>query len=164
MLVFIASEAMFFVGLIGANIVLHFSTPDWPRVGDASRPLNAGVAAVATLLLLASSVALHLGFSRRSPLRVAIALVFGFVFVAMQVAEYRLLIGHGLTLRSSVFASSFYLLTSLHLAHVAAGLLAIGWHSTKVRVADAAILGAVAAYWHFVDFVWIVLFVVLYVW
>jgi cytochrome c oxidase subunit III len=95
------------------------------------------------------------------------AILLGSVFLYNQVKEYIHLISEGLTLDSSIYGSSFYLLTGTHGAHVFGGIvfLAIilvrglkGNFSKERHIA----MSAAAIYWHFVDIVWIILFGVVY--
>jgi cytochrome c oxidase subunit 3 len=93
----------------------------------------------------------------------------GAVFVAGQVLEYAVLVSEGIALNSDAYGSAFYLTTGFHGLHVTGGLIAfllvIG-RAYAVRVfthreATSAIV--VSYYWHFVDVVWIGLFLVIYV-
>jgi cytochrome c oxidase subunit 3 len=83
--------------------------------------------------------------------------------------EYAVLYSEGLTLASDAYGSAFFLTTGFHGLHVAGGLVAfllvIGRaYAVKVfthREATSAIV--VSYYWHFVDVIWIGLFLVIYV-
>jgi cytochrome c oxidase subunit 3 len=94
-------------------------------------------------------------------------IVLGATFLFNQVSEYLSLFGEGFNLSSGVYGASFYLLTGVHGAHVTAGLVGLmvvfgrglSGQFTKGRHIG---LEGVAIYWHFVDFVWIFLFIVVY--
>jgi len=72
----------------------------------------------------------------------------------------------GLLPATSTFLATYYTLTGLHAAHVAGGLLANIWALVGIgRVSDDMTAGrmhALALYWAFVDVVWLVIFVVMY--
>jgi len=93
----------------------------------------------------------------------------GSVFVAGQVFEYAELVHEGLTISSSGYGSVFYMTTGFHGMHVTGGLIAfllIIARSFAVRqYGHKEATGAVVTsyYWHFVDVVWIALFLIIYV-
>ena len=93
----------------------------------------------------------------------------GSLFIAGQVYEYANLVGEGLTLSSSGYGSVFYMTTGFHGMHVTGGLIAfllvIGRSFAARRFGHAEATSAIVTsyYWHFVDVVWIGLFLVIYV-
>jgi cytochrome c oxidase subunit 3 len=93
----------------------------------------------------------------------------GAIFVVGQVYEYAVLTSEWVTLDSDAYGSAFYLTTGFHGLHVTVGLIAfllmIGRiYAIKVFThRDAMSMVAVSYYWHFVDAVWIGLFLVIYV-
>ena len=95
--------------------------------------------------------------------------IFGAIFVSGQVLEYAELAAEGLTLSADSYGSIFYLATGFHGLHVTGGLIAflliIGRTFTTRRYTHAQATGAVVTsyYWHFVDVVWIALFLMIYV-
>ena len=95
--------------------------------------------------------------------------IFGAVFIAGQVYEYAHLVAENVTLSSDAYGSVFYLATGFHGMHVTGGLIAflliIGRTFTTRRYTHAQATGAVVTsyYWHFVDVVWIALFIMIYV-
>jgi cytochrome c oxidase subunit 3 len=95
--------------------------------------------------------------------------VFGSMFIAGQVYEYAHLIQEGVSLSSDAYGSVFYLATGFHGMHVTGGLIAflliIGRTFTTRHYSHAQATGAVVTsyYWHFVDVVWIALFIMIYV-
>ena len=170
----LASVTMMFTSLSSAYIVRSSSSNDWvslpmPRVLIAS-----------TVLILASSVTIEL--ARRSLKAsltkpyvkwVVITLVLGFAFLASQLFAWRQLKSWGLYISSNPHSSFFYLLTGVHAAHLAGGLLGLSflWLRSRQITSDAAFLkkrqasaDAVAIYWHFMDALWIYLFLLLFLW
>ena len=77
------------------------------------------------------------------------------------------MISHGVTIQASVFGSVFFIITGFHMLHVTAGLIAFAivlarvWKS-KFTPAQATAAMAVSYYWHFVDVIWIGVFIVIY--
>jgi cytochrome c oxidase subunit 3 len=95
--------------------------------------------------------------------------VAGSLFVAGQVYEYAKLVEEGLTISSSGYGSVFYLTTGFHGLHVTGGLVAFlliigrGFAAKRFGHAEATSAIVTSYYWHFVDIVWIALFIVIYV-
>ena len=172
MVLFIASEIMFFGGLFGAYFTLRSAAPEWPPPDNPH--LSAPYAAVLTAILVTSSVTMQFGVwairknnQRRLILFLAVSLLLGATFLAMQALEYANLIREGMTLSSGVFGSTFYTLTGFHGAHVAGGaafilivLLRARSGQFTARYHDTVEMASY--YWHFVDVVWIGLFSTIY--
>ena len=172
MVLFIASEVMFFGGLFGAYFTIRSAAPEWPPPDNPH--LSAPYAAVLTAILVSSSVTMQFGVwairrndSRRLMLWLAVSLLLGFLFLCGQAYEYSTLIEEGMTLSSGVFGSTFYTLTGFHGAHVAGGaafilivLLRARSGQFTARYHDTVEMASY--YWHFVDVVWIGLFSTIY--
>jgi cytochrome c oxidase subunit III len=172
MVLFIASEVMFFGGLFGAYFTIRSAAPEWPPPDTPH--LSAAYAAVLTAILVTSSVTMQFGVwairqnhQRRLLLWLAVSLVLGAIFLTMQALEYANLIEEGMTLSSGVFGSTFYTLTGFHGAHVAGGaafilivLLRARSGQFTARYHDTVEMASY--YWHFVDVVWIGLFSTIY--
>ena len=97
---------------------------------------------------------------------VATALL-GMCFISGQVYEFTRFVQDGLTIKTNVFGSSFFLLTGFHGLHVTVGilmLLSLYLMSLDGRLPSdrAETVELVGLYWHFVDVVWIVIFTVVY--
>src|SRR3990167_3759174 len=128
MWLFLASEIMFFTGLIGSYIVLRFANLEsWPV---PSTVLNIPLTAVNTFILICSSATLVLGLSSiqrgyKEGLQVGLFLtvLLGTLFLSIQMHEYRELIHEGFTISSSIFGSCFFTLTGFHGAHVFVGVI-----------------------------------------
>jgi cytochrome c oxidase subunit 3/cytochrome o ubiquinol oxidase subunit 3 len=129
-----------------------------------------------TICLLSSSVtvalavrALRRGQARRSGQWFLLTLGLGAVFLVGTAREwYRLIVGHGLTIGTNLFGSTFYALVGLHATHVSLGivvlaLLSVFAYAGALRGEDVPRAELAAWYWHFVDAVWIVVFTVVYV-
>ncbi len=169
-------------GYLGASQLLHEGfAAHWPTsgpaaVGGAFTPMGAwGIPALNTAILLTSGATItwaHWGLKmeRRGHLvwGLVATVALGLLFVALQAYEYHEAYTHlNLTLRSGIYGSTFYLLTGFHGFHVTVGaimLLAILGRSLRGHFKPANHFGfeAVAWYWHFVDVVWLGLFVFVY--
>jgi heme/copper-type cytochrome/quinol oxidase subunit 3 len=88
-------------------------------------------------------------------------------FIGGQIYEFTTFYNEGLTLTTSPFSSSFFVLTGFHGAHVSVGilmLLALVGMSLAGRLSTdgSRKVELIGLYWHFVDIVWIVIFTVIY--
>ena len=165
--VLLASECFLF----GTLMALYILYKDAPR---AALLLQVDQATVATMILILSSVSMafaSLGCEKKDSrlFRGGLGgvLLLGTLFLFIQYWEYRHLFQEGLTFSSSVFASSFYVLTGCHGLHVLLGLLWIGTlfissflKGTSYR--PSAVTELAGLYWHFVDLVWILIFTLVY--
>ncbi len=168
---FLSSESVFFACLIVGYLVYHGSNNGGPTPQDL---FNIPLTTISTFVLLMSSLAMVLGVNaaqqgdnKKGMLWTAITAGMGLVFLGFQVYEFSHFIHEGLTLSSSLFGTTFYVLTGFHGAHVGVGviwLLSLLFYGRKGGLgADKADDVEVAGlYWHFVDIVWIVLFTVIY--
>jgi cytochrome c oxidase subunit III len=172
MVLFIASEVMFFGGLFGAYFTIRSAATQWPPEGTPH--LEAWYAAILTTILVSSSVTMQFGVwairkndQRRLLLWLAVTLVLGLAFLAGQANEYRMLIEEGMTLSSGVFGSTFFTLTGFHGAHVAGGacfilIVLLRARSGQFTARHHDTVEMASYYWHFVDVVWIGLFSTIY--
>jgi len=182
-IVWLGSEVMFFAGLFAIYFTLRSTSPELWEAG--TEVFNVPFAAVNTTILVLSSVTAQFGVFAAERLQARrtgwkptqwgmiewffLTYVMGAIFVIGQVYEYAILVSEYVSLTSDAFGSAFYLTTGFHGLHVTGGLIAfllvIGRaYAVKVfthRDATSAIV--VSYYWHFVDVVWIGLFLVIYV-
>ena len=164
---FVASEAMFFVALISAFLVLRAEAGVWPPPGQPRLPVL--LTAFNTALLLASAVSMRraLRCSERDRLGAALAVTAGLGggFLLMQGYEWVRLLRFGLTTASSLYGATFYILVGAHALHVVVALLAL-WVVRGRLLAregvEAERLRPMAIYWYFVVAVWPVLYVLVY--
>ena len=130
----------------------------------------------ASICLLSSSLTIHLATSalRREKLGSfglwwAITFVLGAIFLVETGIEWHRLIYHkGLTVSTNLFGTTYYSLVGLHASHVTVGLILILTVLTffllgKVSSEQKERLEVLSYYWHFVDAVWVVVFVVVYI-
>ena len=164
------------------NIVLW---PQFENIWPSNGPVNAGgdfmlmkaggIPAINTLILLTSGLTVtwaHHGLKEQNRNQLILGLIatvlLGFVFVGLQAYEYMHAYSElNLKLTSGIYGSTFYMLTGFHGFHVTLGaimLTVILFRCMKGHFSGDNHFGfeAVAWYWHFVDVVWLGLFVFVY--
>ncbi|MEW5987259.1 MAG: heme-copper oxidase subunit III [Chloroflexota bacterium] len=170
MWLFLASEIMFFTGLIVAYIALRYSTPNWPVVRDI---LNVPLVALNTFILIISSVTMVTAYDRVEhgdhkgfPNFLLATAVLGLIFLSIQAIEWTALMGEGVLPATSIFGATFFTLTGFHGLHVTGGVIWVLWATRKAFRGgyhhDHLGVELVGLYWHFVDLVWIILFTIIY--
>ncbi|GAA2574783.1 heme-copper oxidase subunit III [Microbacterium binotii] len=183
-IVWLGSEVMFFAGLFAIYFTLRSTSPDlWAQETEL---LNVPFAAVNTLVLVLSSFACQFGVfaaERFQPYRTGsfwnlrrwgmvewffLTFFMGAVFVSGQVWEYAQLVTEGMPITANAYASAFYLTTGFHALHVTGGLVAFllvigrAYAVKNFGRKEMTTSIVVSYYWHFVDVVWIALFLVIY--
>jgi cytochrome c oxidase subunit 3 len=168
MVLFVASEAMFFAAFFAAFFTIKDNEPVWPPPGIH---LEDKVATILTVILIVSSVTVQIalrsmrsGASRRATLWLGITIVLGITFLALQLYDYSQL---GFGLKDGPFGTLFYVMTGLHMAHVFGGVVFLGLVFSQVLRGRLSSehhdpMSAGAIYWDFVDVVWICLFTTIY--
>lgn len=170
MWVFLGSECMFFGSMIATFLLYRNNTGEGPGAEIFDIPFTSA----SSFVLLMSSLTMvlaHNAFEKRDArgtrIWLAATALLGTTFLAGQIFEFTEFVHEGLTLSTSSFGSSFYMLTGFHGAHVALGvvmLMAMFYLSLDGRLHEDRGLNVelVGLYWHFVDIVWIVIFTVVY--
>jgi cytochrome c oxidase subunit 3 len=170
MIFFIVSEVMFFAAFFAAFFYLRSYNPEWPPANIEVLTLDLPI--INTLLLLTSGATITwahhaLLHGRRDSAIFATTLTWqlGVIFLACQMFEYH---HAAFTISSGVYGSSFFLLTGFHGFHVFVGSLMLMWLTWRLTSGDLSpkhhfYFEATAWYWHFVDVVWIGLFLFVYV-
>ncbi|MGL5871307.1 MAG: cytochrome c oxidase subunit 3 [Xenococcaceae cyanobacterium] len=170
LVLFLVAESMIFLGLFAAFLIYRAMLPAWPPEGTPELELL--LPGINTVILISSSFVMHMGQkaikeNNTSGLQLwfGITAAMGAIFLVGQLYEYT----HaefGLT--TNLFTSCFYALTGFHGLHVTFGLmliLAVLWRSRQQEhYSGSSHFGVEAAelYWHFVDVVWIILFILVY--
>jgi cytochrome c oxidase subunit 3 len=174
MWVAMAAILMMFTALTSAYIVRAASSDDWqalkmPRILLLSTALiiiSSGTLEAARRKLKAAAIDGH-----RRWLMLTVALGLG--FLVSQLLAWQQLVRQGIYVSSNPHSSFFYLLTATHGVHLLGGLVALVYLSLRTRIAGENKLAvvkrqgaadAVTLYWHFMDVLWLYLFVLLFYW
>ncbi len=165
------SMFMMFGGLTSAYIVSK-SRPDW--MSDFELPF---VFSLSTFVIITSSIIFHLAVKAikrdnraQTSLFLGLTLVLGIIFIVLQFVGFNEIIETGYFFtgpESSVTTSFLYIVVVMHLAHLFAGiisLLIVIYNHYKQKYNSSQPLGIElsALFWHFLDFVWLYLFLFLY--
>ncbi|WP_017319237.1 cytochrome c oxidase subunit 3 [Mastigocladopsis repens] len=170
-IVFLFSETFIFLGFFTAYIVYKTTTPDWLPAGVSG--LEIRDPAINTVVLVSSSFVIYL--AERALARHDLTKFRQFLFLTIAMGSYFLVgqaiewshLSFGFT--TGVFGGMFYLLTGFHGLHVLTGVLLqiiVLGRSFIPGNYDTGHFGvnATSLFWHFVDVIWIVLFVLIYIW
>ncbi len=165
---FLATVTMLFAGFTSA-ILVRRAASDWQPI-----PLP-GLLWLNTALLFSSSLTMERvrGLARQERWKalrmwLLVTAVLGVLFLVGQVGAWRQLVARGVYLASNPHSSFFYILTGVHGAHLLGGILALVYLLVRVLPGSLFLmrrttLSLCATYWHFVDGLWIYLFIVLFV-
>jgi cytochrome c oxidase subunit III len=184
---FLASEVMLFGSLFSSYALLRSGAPTWP---NQSEVLSVPLAALNTVVLIASSVTMVMAWASLAPYTAAVragdseatahslkryrlfmglTLLGGAIFLVVKTIEYSDKFSHHLYPATNNFLGLYFAMTGLHALHVIVGMIVNGylwgpgtrmWRSEPERFANRIEVAGI--YWHFVDVVWIFLFPVLY--
>jgi len=177
MWIFLLSDGFSFGGLLLAYGILRGGAATWPdKPALHEPPLGINFTAGLTFLLICSSVTMVMavanaaeGNRSRVTMWLLLTALGGALFLTGQFQEYFGIWSHGLTeegltFGKSSYASTFYLITSFHGAHVFTGTVYI--LITTLRSArgktDANEIEILGLFWHFVDLIWILVFTFVY--
>ena len=184
---FLASEVMLFGSLFSSYALLRSGALTWPVQSEL---LSVPLAALNTVVLIASSVTMVMAWASLAPhaaavrrgdsdaearglkryrLYMGLTLLGGAIFLVVKAIEYGDKFSHHLYPATNNFLGLYFTLTGLHAIHVIVGMIVNGylwgpgarmWHGQPERFANRIEVAGI--YWHFVDVVWIFLFPVLY--
>lgn len=174
MWVAMAAILMMFTALTSAYIVRAASSDDWQALKMPR------ILLLSTALIVISSVTLE---TARRKLKAAaieghrrwlmLTVALGLGFLVSQLLAWRQLVSQGVYVSSNPHSSFFYLLTATHGVHLLGGLVALVYLSLRTRITGENELAvvkrqgaadAVTLYWHFMDVLWLYLFVLLFYW
>ncbi len=159
-----ASIVMMFAGLTSAYIVRQ-AQGNW-RLYDLPT-----VFTISTIVILLSSITMALGvkaFKNRAMPRfrmlITITLVLGVLFMFLQYYGFQQLYASNIRVDGNPSESFLFIIAGLHLLHILGGVIALlivffRAFRTRIKVYNATGLEIIASYWHFVDVLWIYLFV-----
>jgi heme/copper-type cytochrome/quinol oxidase subunit 3 len=168
----LGSECLFFGALISAYLIYYGRYNGVDTVTPAL--FDIPFTSVSTFVLLMSSLGMVLALSaiqrgddRGFRIWILGTALMGSVFLSGQIYEFTVFAAEGMTLTTSPFASSFFVLTGFHGIHVTVGVLMLVtlWARSMtghLTSANAEAVENIGLYWHFVDIVWIVIFTAIY--
>jgi cytochrome c oxidase subunit 3 len=173
MWLFLTSEMMLFGSLFSSYALLRSGAMSWP---DQSSIVNVRLASIDTIVLIGSSVtilrgavALRVGKVAAFRRLMAITALLGIVFLAIKFFEYRGELAAGLRPSTSNFLGLYFVMTFVHAVHVSGGVLVnlflCGPGASMSRLDPARFTGrveAAALFWNFIDVIWLLMFVTLY--
>ena len=168
MLMFLAFEAMFFAGLLGAFLVFRLASTNWPPPGEPYLPIgvtwiNTGILVGSVYTMRRAHRAIRAGNQAGLVHGLGLTALLGATFLAVQGSEWIRLVHYGLTLRSGTYGATFYTLIGCHGVHVLAAVLwlaAVLCLATRGRFSPERHIGVQLCkmYWMFVVGLWLVLF------
>ena len=160
----IGSIIMMFAGLTSAYIVKR-DQPGWTSFDMPSTFWYS------TGVILFSSLTVQLAlkaFKEREMKRyrnwITMTAILGIVFIGLQMLGFKQIWNTGVTFRGSGAGQFLYVIAGLHAAHVLGGVIVLlvmffKAFSKKIRSYDPVPVEVASTYWHFVDFLWIYLFI-----
>jgi cytochrome c oxidase subunit 3 len=170
----LAAILMMFTALTSAYIVRAASSNDWRPIAMPK------ILLLSTALIIASSGTLELArrkqkeaFEDKYKVWLLLTTALGAAFVVSQLLAWRQLVRQGVYVATNPHSSFFYLLTATHGIHLMGGLIALVYLLLRTRRLDtgeralanrSAVADAVSLYWHFMDGLWIYLFLLLFFW
>ena len=169
----IAALGMLFVASLVLYLVFRLRAEQWPPPGQPPLPL--GWLGLSTFLLVGSGFsiqyALHSvrqGRQALLKLGLVLTLILAIGFLFSQIQAWRIMFGNELYVRGNIYAGTFFILTALHAVHVVGGiipLIVITVQALLKRFSSNHWLPVknVVMYWHFLDVVWMVVFLTLVV-
>jgi len=165
MWLFLAAVTMVFAGFVSAYVVRRGVSTDWRPI---SKP---AVLWVNTVILLASSLTIERARRRTEGAAVwlGVTSLLGALFLIGQYIAWQQLRAAGVYLATNPSSSFFYLLTGVHGLHLLGGVLALFYVAVRATTQAAwpgrpAAVEATALYWHFMDGLWLFVFLLVFVW
>lgn len=168
--VFVFFEAFLFTAYFTVYMVRRAQDTELFLHSQAQLGLGVGVLNTLVLLLSSWSMARCVQAAREASLRTAmrnILLTFAFAltFLVLKVSEWVFECGQGHTFTSNSFFAFYYFLTAIHFIHLLIGFIFLGVvvHQLRRPAPSQPVIETAATYWHMVDFLWILIFALLYV-
>tara|TARA_Y100001968_G_scaffold8503_1_gene7161 strand:+ start:14524 stop:15120 length:597 start_codon:yes stop_codon:yes gene_type:complete len=170
-IIFLCSESIIFLAFFAGYAILKVTAPVWYPEGINSIAVRMPL--INTIILVSSSFVIYFAeqYLHKKNLwgfRVVwlVTMLMGGYFVYGQYVEWSELT---FSLDSGVFGSMFYLLTGFHGLHVITGIALMGLMLIRSFIPGNYSSGemgveSVSLFWHFVDVIWIILFVLIYLW
>lgn len=172
----LASIVMMFTALTSAYIVRAGMSNDWrPIAMPTFIWISTLLIAVSSFVIEAARRAARRGAARSLRSLLFVTLLLGLGFVGSQLLAWQQLVAQGIYVATNPHSSFFYVLTGLHGLHVLGGILGLNYllfRLTRTRAKDdgeavakyQTLTDVVALYWHFMDGLWVFLFLLLFLW
>lgn len=171
MWMFVLFETLLFTGYFSVYLVSRTQNEELYLQAQADLDLRIGVFNTIALLLSSWAIARCVKASREGAYRSALinaflTISFGLVFLTSKVLEWVKEIHMGNTFTSTEFFQHYFFLTSIHCIHVLIGFIVLGvvvyqlWSPAR---RSQQLVETCATYWHTVDFLWVLVFALLYV-
>jgi len=171
MWMFVLFESVLFTGYFSVYLVSRTQNEELYLRSQAALDLRIGVFNTIALLLSSWAIARCVKASREGAYRPALinaslTILFGVVFLVSKVLEWVKEIHLGNTFTSNEFFQHYFFLTSIHCIHVLIGFIVLGvvvyqlWSPVR---RSQQLVETCATYWHTVDFLWVLIFALLYV-
>jgi cytochrome c oxidase subunit 3 len=170
MLLFLASLTMLFGASIIGYLVVRFRQPEWPPPNMPDLPAGLWIS---TIILILCSISIHFALTaikndHQFGLRkwISITTFLAILFLIFQTINWWLLIQIEFTANINLYAFTFFMLTGLHALHVIGGIIQLSivmYKSFNQQYNSNYYPGILysAMYWHFLDGIWITMFILL---
>jgi cytochrome c oxidase subunit 3 len=170
--IFLLSESIIFISFFFAYIVLRVNASNWVPMG-ATKPEASTFVIINTVILLSSSGVIQLAERALSRQKIN---KFRWLWLLTSLMGTYFLIGQGIEwshlnfgLRSGLMGATFYILTGFHGLHILSGVILQIIMLIRSFIPDNYKnsrfgVNATTLFWHFVDFIWVILFSLLYLW
>jgi cytochrome c oxidase subunit 3 len=169
--IILAAILMMFAALVAAYIMLSGGEQWGTLVMPRLLWLSTGLIVISSLTFEAAHRSLKRGHAGKYSGWLLMTFVFGLGFLVSQLLAWRQLVGQGVYLASNPHSSFFYLLTGAHGLHLLGGILALTYLLLRTRrrevhaqMKQQAASNVISLYWHFMDGLWVFLFLLLLVW
>ena len=168
---FLGSECLLFGALISTYFLYRgrsVSGPSPKEIYDIPyTSVSSFVLLMSSLTMVLALSAIQRGDHRRLRVWLTATALLGASFIAGQIYEFTAFIREGLTIKTNLFGSSFFVLTGFHGVHVTLGivmLLSLVGLSRRGALpqSKSEVVEIAGLYWHFVDIVWIIIFTLVY--
>ena len=172
MWVLLAAIVMIFVALGSAYIFLSGGAQWQPVRMPKAFILSTGLILISSATIEAARREIHHENSQRYARWLLATLLLGAAFVCSQLVGWKQLVGEGVYLSGNPHSSFFYLFTGAHGIHLLGGMVALSYLALRARKLvfgvssekRVAATDAVSLYWHFMDGLWVALFLLLLLW